>query len=164
MNLVGSTRPEELENHVADSLAAAPWIPHASRVVDLGTGAGFPGIPILIARPDLELVLVERREKRIHFLRHAVRVLGLECEVRRCSMEEPPEADDCFDLALMRAVAPAPRALEGALPWLRPDGEIWLWTREPAVPSPFEETGSIPLGDRGRIVRVRPSHVSRGTP
>jgi 16S rRNA G527 N7-methylase RsmG len=52
---VGSTAPEALERHVADSLAAAAFLERGIRVVDLGSGAGFPGIPLAIARPDLSL-------------------------------------------------------------------------------------------------------------
>jgi 16S rRNA (guanine527-N7)-methyltransferase len=163
MNLVGSTRPEEVAAHVSDSLAAAPWLPRGARVVDLGTGAGFPGIPILITRPDLDVVLVERREKRVHFLRQVVRVLDLACEVRRCSIEDGPAPEGRFDFVLLRAVAPAARALDWARPWTRPEGEIWLWTREPAFPDAFVEVGAIPLGERGRIARLLASPVSRGT-
>ena len=62
-NLVGSSEPAALARHVEDSLAVAGYLPDGARVVDLGSGAGFPGIPIAIARPDLLVTLVEIRER-----------------------------------------------------------------------------------------------------
>lgn len=123
----------------------------------MGSGAGFPGIPIAIARPDLEVVLVERRERRVHFLRHVVRTLGLSCAVRRASIEAPPDGP-LFDAVLMRGVAPARDALRMARGWAAPGGELWLWTREAAIEE-SEEIGSIPLGSGGRIARLRPRDV-----
>src|SRR5262245_44770288 len=108
MNLVGSTARDELVVHVLDSLAAAEVLPQGARVVDLGSGAGFPGLPLAIERPDLELTLLEIREARVHFLRHVVRLLGLRCSVRRGSIDEPPV--EPFDYALLKAVAPVPEA------------------------------------------------------
>lgn len=157
MNLVGSTADEALRVHVEDSLAAGDALPNGARTADLGSGAGFPGIPVAIARPDLEIVLVEIRERRVHFLRHIVRDLELGCEVWRRSIDDAPEVG--FDVVLVRALAPAVRALPRAAPWVRERGEIWLWTREPSMPDGFEEVAPILLGERGRIARV----VPRGT-
>ncbi len=153
MNLVGSTADADLRNHVEDSLSAVPDLPQGARVVDLGSGAGFPGVPIAIARPDLEMVLVEIRERRVHFLRHVARELDLGVEVLRGSIEEAPEVG--FDIVLVRALAPPERALEMASPWCASPGEIWIWTKAP-IPEAFEEIGAIPLGQRGRIARVTP--------
>src|SRR5262249_18479377 len=103
-NLVGSLDDAALTRHVEDSLAAAEHLPHSARVVDLGSGAGFPGIPLAIARPDLDLTLVEIRERRVHFLRHVVRQLELGCRIERRRIEEPLLPP--FEFALLRAVAP----------------------------------------------------------
>src|SRR5262245_36407162 len=158
MNLVGSTEPEALERHFADALAAADVLPGAARVVDLGSGAGLPGIPIALARRDLRLTLVEIREKRLAFLRHAVRELGLEVEVRGVSIQAPPEAR--FDFALLRAVAKPDRSLELGLPWVKPSGEVWIWAGpEAEIPG----SAPIPLESGGAILRVRAADFSRGT-
>jgi 16S rRNA (guanine527-N7)-methyltransferase len=149
MNLVGSTDDDALRLHAQES------------VVDLGSGAGFPGLPLLIARPDLRMTLVEARERRLHFLRHAVRTLGLECAVIRCRIEDPPVG--AFDYALLRAVAPVRKALSLAAPWLGSRGEIWIWTREAAAAAGTAYLGEISLGERGRILRARAAVVSRGT-
>jgi 16S rRNA (guanine527-N7)-methyltransferase len=104
MNLVGSTDDAALDRHFEDSLFAAGEIPAGARVADLGSGAGFPGLPIAIARPDVHVTLVEIREKRVAFLRHVVRTLGLDVEVRQTSLATPP-AGERFELVLLRAVA-----------------------------------------------------------
>jgi 16S rRNA (guanine527-N7)-methyltransferase len=158
MNLVGSTDREALERHFEDSLAAAAELPAGATVVDLGSGAGFPGIPIALARPDLALTLVEIREKRVAFLRHAARVLALRIEILAVSIDAPPPRS--FSFALLRAVAKPARSLELALPWLEPTGEAWIWA------GPSEDLPSacpLALRSGGRILRVRASDFSRGT-
>ena len=153
-NLVGSTKPEALARHVADSLAAAPYLPREARVVDLGSGAGFPGIPLAIARPDLDLTLVEIRERRVHFLRHVVRSLDLDCAVRRQRIEEGPRGTYAF--ALVRALAPAAEAARLAGPWVERDrGEIWVWASAPAAR--LAVRARIPLDSGGQILRLAPA-------
>jgi 16S rRNA (guanine527-N7)-methyltransferase len=152
VNLVGSTQRDAIQVHVDDALAAVPGLPHDARVVDLGSGAGFPAIPLAIARPDLELTLVEIRERRISFLKHVVRLLGLCCEVRRVRIEEPPS--EGFDFALARALADPQQVVRLAMPWVRPGGEIWIWSRAAPEELGIAGIGAISLGPRGRILRV----------
>jgi 16S rRNA (guanine527-N7)-methyltransferase len=158
-NLVGSTSARDVQRHIDDSLAAAGALDRSARVVDLGSGAGFPGIPLSIVRPDLELVLVEIRERRVHFLRHIARTLDLGCRIERRRIEDPPERR--FDVALLRAVAEPRESVRLALEWVLPGGEIWVWAGDGV-----EITGSsaVPLGARGRILRVPAAVVPRGTP
>ncbi len=165
INLVGSLDRAALEVHVRDSLAAARALPPGVRVVDLGTGAGFPGIPIAIARADLDLVLVEIRERRIHFLRHVVRSLGLRCEIRRASIDDVPPR--LFDYALLRAVAPPEEALALGRRWIGASGEVWIWTRESASSLRLADAAELGLdagGTRGHILRVPGHAFPRGTP
>jgi 16S rRNA (guanine527-N7)-methyltransferase len=152
MNLVGSTEPEALRRHVEDSLAAADVLPRAARVVDLGSGAGFPGIPLAIARPDLDLTLVEIRERRSHFLRHVVRSLDLRCRIERRRIQEPMA--EPFDYALLRAVAPPPAAAELAAAWVSESGETWIWSGPDGDFDARRLKGSIPLASGGRILRI----------
>ena len=158
MNLVGSTEPAALERHFADGLAAAEGLPRAARVVDLGSGAGLPGIPLALARRDLRITLVEIREKRLAFLRHAVRELGLSVEVREGSIETPPP--EPFDFALLRAVAPPARSLELGARWVSPAGEVWIWAGPDAE---LPAARPLPLASGGNILRVRAADFSRGT-
>jgi len=158
MNLVGSTAPAAIARHVEDALAAAPHLPEGACVVDLGSGAGFPGIPIAIARRDLRLTLVEIREKRVAFLRHVVRVLGLSVDIRRVSIEDAPA--ETFEFALLRAVAPPGRSAQLARSWVRDTGEIWIWAGpDAAVPGSLP----LPLASGGAILRVPAAVISRGT-
>jgi 16S rRNA (guanine527-N7)-methyltransferase len=158
MNLVGSTEPDAISRHVEDSLAAVAHLPPNVSVVDLGSGAGFPGIPIALARPDLKVTLVEIREKRLAFLRHVARELSLSIEIRSASIEVPRPAE--FAIALLRAVAKPERSLEIGLPWVTPAGEVWIWSGPTAAISP---SLSIPLSSGGRILRLRAADFSRGT-
>jgi 16S rRNA (guanine527-N7)-methyltransferase len=159
MNLVGSTARDEIARHVEDSLAAAPLLPQNARVVDLGSGAGFPGLPIALARPDLTVVLVEIREKRVAFLRHVVRELGCQVEVRAASIEAPPDPAD-FDFAVLRAVAKPEASLALGLPWVRASGQVWIWAGPGVSLSGVERT---PLASGGAILRARAADISRGT-
>jgi 16S rRNA (guanine527-N7)-methyltransferase len=161
-NLVGTASDEALARHVEDSLAAAEALPRGVRVVDLGSGAGFPGIPIALARADLRVTLVEIRERRVHFLRHAVRTLDLDCAIVRQRIEDPPP--ERFDVVLLRAVAPPAEALASALPWAAEGGEIWIWARSRPGGLPGDPGRDLSLGERGVILRIPASSVPRGTP
>jgi 16S rRNA (guanine527-N7)-methyltransferase len=158
MNLVGSTDSVAMSRHVDDALAAVPHLPQGLSVVDLGSGAGFPGLPIAIARRDLRVILVEIREKRVAFLRHVVRTLELDVEVRRESIGAAPS--NGYDVALLRAVAAPERSIELARPWVRDAGEIWVWAG-PGVDLPG--TRPIALDSGGVILRVPAAAISRGT-
>jgi len=158
MNLVGSTEPDAIARHFEDSLAAAPELPSAATVVDLGSGAGFPGFPLALARPDLTITLVEIREKRRAFLRHVARELAPHVEVLSASIDEPPPRR--FDFALLRAVAKPSLSLQMALPWLVPNGEAWIWA---GASEDLPGARPIALRSGGRILRVRASDFSRGT-
>jgi 16S rRNA (guanine527-N7)-methyltransferase len=153
-NLVGSTDSAALERHVCDSLAACEALPPGARVVDLGSGAGFPGLPLAIVRPDLAMTLVEIRERRVHFLRHVVRTLELSCSIDRRRIEHP--SPEPFQYALLRAVAPPVIASQLAAPWLAQTGEAWIWAGSDLAQEPERVIGSIPLASGGRILRIVP--------
>jgi 16S rRNA (guanine527-N7)-methyltransferase len=139
----------DLESIVArlilDAAALAAALPEVPSLVDLGSGAGFPGLPIAVLRPECSLLLVEAREKRHHFQRAAVRELQLtnvEPVWGRAERLEPrPQA-----AVIAQAVAEPSKALEWMLPWAQTGG--WL---------------AIPGGERPPEVASRPalgpSHV-----
>lgn len=158
MNLVGSTEPSAIQRHIEDSLAAAAHLPPGTAVVDLGSGAGFPGVPIALARPDLRVTLVEVREKRLAFLRHVAREIAPGLEVIAGSIESPIRRD--FDFALLRAVAKTERSLGLGLPWVGTSGEVWIWSGPAADPTGAQ---SIPLASGGKILRFHAADFSRGT-
>jgi len=89
---------------VGPSVALCDWLPDDGVLLDVGSGMGVPGIPILIHKPGLHGVLVERRKKRAEFLRHIVRLLKLDAEVHDCDMRELEgvSADVCVARAVTR--------------------------------------------------------------
>lgn len=128
MNLVKYSTDEELAvRHMADSLACVRYLPRGPhRCVDIGSGAGFPGIPVAIVRPDAEMTLVESVGKKAAFLEETVQGLGLErVSVVRDRIEVLGRSDahrERYDAALLRATAPFPIAVEYALPLVRVGG------------------------------------------
>ena len=122
MNLTAITEPREVAvKHIVDSLTALRGIEERDslRLIDVGTGAGFPGIPLKIVRPDLKLTLLDSLKKRVHFLETVVETLGLEGveeAARQSALRER------FDIAASRAVARLPVLAEYLLPFVRIGG------------------------------------------
>ncbi|ATX83110.1 16S rRNA (guanine(527)-N(7))-methyltransferase RsmG [Mariprofundus ferrinatatus] len=87
---------------IEPSLALAEWLPHEGRMLDIGSGMGVPGIPLIIELPGLVGVLVERRKKRAEFLRHVVRKLHLNAEVYDADVNDLPSLK--IDVCVARAV------------------------------------------------------------
>lgn len=94
VNLIakGTEDLQILENHFLDSLAMLGHLPEGAGLVDVGTGAGFPGLVCKASRPDIKLYLVEPRAKRVSFLNHVIRTLGLKDVTVKCGRIED-EAD-----------------------------------------------------------------------
>jgi 16S rRNA (guanine(527)-N(7))-methyltransferase RsmG len=126
VNLTGRLPSEALVTHALESVLGARLVPQGAQVVDVGTGGGFPGVPLAIVRADLWVTWLEPREKRSAFLRHVARTLPAEnAAVLTARAEDLP---DCgFDFATSRAVG-----IEtlGAVRFLRPPGGLILWTTE----------------------------------
>jgi 16S rRNA (guanine527-N7)-methyltransferase len=128
LNLTALSTPEAIVRQgFLDSLVCAPLIPaDAHSALDIGSGAGFPAIPLALVRPTLVMTLVEPNRRRVSFLRHVIRTLGLtrlRVDQARVDPGAPfPRPEGGFDLILARAVAP-PLAI-GALtfPLLRRGG------------------------------------------
>lgn len=114
------------ERHLLNSAVLAPVLPAGSRVVDLGSGAGLPGLPIALARPDLEVVLLEPLLRRTRFLDEVVERLDLggRVSVYRGRAEGGHRALRPFDVVLSRAVAPMERLVPWSLGLLRPGGQM----------------------------------------
>lgn len=121
-------RDAAVEKHLVDALTVLPLLRGDERLLDLGSGAGLPGIPLSIVRPGLQVVSVDAVEKKILFQRHAARLLSLTCfEAVHARGEALPQRPGCangFDLVVSRAFASLPAFLRLALPCLRPDGRV----------------------------------------
>lgn len=111
------------ERHILNSAAVADLVPQGAAVCDVGSGAGLPGIPLAIARPDLSVTLLEPLLRRANFLTEAVAELGLGDRVT----VERGRAEDCtatFDIVTCRAVAALGKLLPWTLPLLAPGGQL----------------------------------------
>ncbi|WP_242908644.1 16S rRNA (guanine(527)-N(7))-methyltransferase RsmG [Actinomadura terrae] len=123
--LIGPREVDRLwERHLINCAVVAEAIPDGAQVVDVGSGAGLPGIVLAIVRPDLRVTLLEPLLRRTNFLNECVELLGLpNVEVRRARAEEVAK-EFSVDVATARAVAPLDRLAKWALPLLRPGGEL----------------------------------------
>lgn len=131
MNLTAITEPEEVcDKHFIDSLLFLPVMDayDGKTVLDLGTGAGFPGIPLAIVNPTRHYTLVDSLQKRVGFLEKVVDDLGLRnvtCLHGRAELlAKDPAHRDHYDLGVARAVAKMPILLEYVMPFIRPQGHF----------------------------------------
>jgi 16S rRNA (guanine527-N7)-methyltransferase len=122
--------PRLWDRHVLNSAAVAEAVPEGSRVVDVGSGAGLPGIPLGLARPDVDLTLVEPMARRVEFLEEVVsglaRPAGLRWRVVRGRAEERSVATAVgpVDVVTARAVAPLPRLVGWCRGLMRPGSQL----------------------------------------
>jgi 16S rRNA (guanine527-N7)-methyltransferase len=130
MNLTRITdRPQAELHHVADSLTVLPLLPPGPhRLADVGSGGGVPGLPLAVARPDAQVLLIESTKKKAAFLREAVRELGLAnvsvSEQRAEDVGLSAERRERFDVAVARAVATMAWLAEWCLPLARKGGKV----------------------------------------
>ncbi len=143
LNLTRITEPTEFwEKHLWDSLRGVlprlESLTSPQRVIDIGTGAGFPGVPVAIAFPQFSVTLLDSTRKKINFLETLLVKLGIENATtvtgRAEAIAKQPQHRQAYDLAVLRAVAPAQVCAEYALPLLKMGGLAILyrghWTDE----------------------------------
>ena len=128
MNLTAITQEDEVAvKHFIDSISVLKYIDIKSEasVIDIGTGAGFPGIPLKIIRPDIKLTLLDSLNKRLIFLSEVCRAINLEAEIVHARAEEygqKPEWREKFDYVVSRAVANLPSLCEYCIPYVKKGG------------------------------------------
>ena len=134
------------ERHLLNSAAIESLVPVGARVVDVGSGAGLPGIPLALVRPDLTVTLLEPLARRVAFLTECVRWLGLErVTVVRGRAEEGPIRRQLggADVVTARAVAPLDKLAGWCLPLLRPGG-LLLAMKGSTAAAELAATGPLP--------------------
>ncbi|MBQ6707187.1 MAG: 16S rRNA (guanine(527)-N(7))-methyltransferase RsmG [Clostridia bacterium] len=129
MNLTAITEPTDLViKHFVDSLSAAKMLPDGEfSLIDVGTGAGFPGVPLALYREDCHLTLLDSLQKRLTFLETLCRELGLPVTCIHARAEEGgrrAELREQFDVATARAVASLPVLCEYCLPYVKKGGRF----------------------------------------
>ncbi len=146
-NLTAIRDPEEIvRRHFGESLFAARHLaphlaPDTPTLLDFGSGAGFPGLPIALLRPEIAVTLAESQNKKATFLREAVRTLNLSTEVWSQRVEAMPSARH-FHTVTLRAVDDFKTALPAAIPRVTPGGQLVLLTTTALAPT---NGRSIPL-------------------
>lgn len=148
--------PRLWQRHVLNCALLAPLVPAGAVVVDVGSGAGLPGIVVALARPDLRVVLVEPLLRRTTWLEEVVADLGIDVEVVRARAQE---CGRDADAVLSRAVAPLDRLLGWCLPLVRPGGQVLALKGSSAAD---ELAAAAPLLRRRRLGTGEVLHVGSG--
>lgn len=125
--LIGPREADRLwERHLLNSAVLGELIPRSCRVLDVGSGAGLPGIPLALARPDLHVVLLEPMVRRVAWLQEVIGELSLTISVHRGRAEDPRVRAELGRRAVVtaRAVAPLRRLARWCLPLVAPGGRL----------------------------------------
>jgi 16S rRNA (guanine527-N7)-methyltransferase len=148
-NLTAITKREEMvTHHLLDSLAINPEL-QGTTIADIGTGAGFPGLPLAVLNPERRFTLIDSAGKKIRFVSHVAHALGLtnvqglQARVESLRPEEP------FDTIVTRAFAPLPEMLEKVAPLCGPKTHVLAMKGK----WPREEIAAVPVG--WRVVHSR---------
>lgn len=155
-DLVGLDKPMDMVRVLfIDSLFFLPLLPpRPMRLIDIGAGAGIPGVPLHLVDPAIELTLMESRRKRVSFLSTLKRELGLAqmgiLEGRaEVIAKEDIEIQGVFDVAVSRSVSPTPTFLAACLEYVKPGGRIII-----AGPPPTPELPALPRGFDAEWMKV----------
>ena len=150
---------EAIDRNYLDCAAVlAGGFPSVERAVDVGSGAGFPGVPLSILLPDTHFVLIDALAKRVEFLKGVIDALGLNAEALHLRAEDAARKDElreAFDLATARAVAPMNVLSEYLLPFVRVGG--WaLALKGPGLEDELNQAEAAIATLGGRLERVQP--------
>ncbi len=161
-NLTAITQPKEIIiKHFIDSVLPYKDIPLNSKVIDVGTGAGFPGIPLKILRNDLHLTLLDSLQKRINFLNNLLEKLNIkDVKTIHSRAEDYVSSNrEIFDIALSRAVASIPTLAEYLIPYVKINGLVMMYKGS-------KVNEEIALGQKainelgGKIIKVQNFYLS----
>lgn len=158
INLTRIIEPEEVAvKHFADSLTLINYydIPQNSKVIDVGTGAGFPGIPLKIARPDIQLTLLDSLNKRLIFLDEVCKAIGIDVEIVHARAEDggrDVKHREMYDVAVSRAVARLNVLSEYCIPYVKLKG-AFVAMKGPEMAEEIQEAEKAVSLLGGKIVK-----------
>ncbi len=142
VNLTRITEPSDfLYRHLLDSLVISPFIPEGTTVADVGSGAGFPALPLALTRPDLHITAIESIGKKCAFIEQIQQHFKLNVTVLHARSEDlshQPQYREQFDGVTARAVAALPTLLEVATPLLKPEGQF-IAIKGPSYPEELQQ-------------------------
>ena len=152
LNLTRIVDPEEMADKLLlDSIYPGRFLEGEGRVLDLGTGGGFPGIPLKIVCPEMRLTLIDGKRKKINFVKYVIRQLGLEgIAARQVRVEALAGEGERFGCVITRAVASLADLVGMAFPVLEPGGVVVAMkgARYPEEMDRFRKTGKMACGNR----------------
>lgn len=148
--------------HFEDSLYGAEYIPNGASLCDVGTGAGFPGVPLKIARPDINLTLMDSLNKRVNFLSLLTESLGIQAECLHIRAEDAGKSQlrESFDVVTARAVARLNTLSEYCLPLVKVGGVFLAYKTADESEMEQSERALSLLG--GKIKKVDTFSLSNG--
>lgn len=155
-NLTAITDPEEIETkHFKDSLTVLPYIKEEDKVLDIGAGAGFPGIPLRIEK-DFDLTLIDSVNKKVVFMNEVIEKLGLKNTraIHTRAEDYAKEKRESFDLVVSRAVANMSTLSEYALPFLKVGG-LFIALKGPKAEEELEKANNAIEILGGRVKEIK---------
>jgi 16S rRNA (guanine527-N7)-methyltransferase len=152
VNLTSIVSPEGiLTLHMLDSLTVVQHLGDAKRVIDVGTGGGFPGIPIAVACPERHFTLIDGTQKKIRFVAEAIEALDIRNALALAARAESYAGEKNFDVVITRAVGSLAESVANVAQLLGPRGRLLAMKGR----APEEEIRGLPRGWRAEVVKLR---------
>ena len=152
VNLTSIVSPEGiLTLHMLDSLSVAPHLGDARRIIDVGTGGGFPGIPLAVAFPDRHFTLIDGTQKKIRFVAESIAALDIRNATAIAARAESYDGERNFDVVVARAVGSLADLVRDASGLLAPRGRLLAMKGKLAD----EELRAVPRGWRTEAIALR---------